>query len=63
MEHTKIRQHRILPAWGQLNPLKTTKKKPCCVCKLTKHYRDSCIRQHDEDNKVCVDFINAHKLC
>ena len=54
---------RVLPKWGELNPVKTTTKKPCCVCKTTKHWRDICIRKFDEDNDVCLEFAKAHKLC
>lgn len=38
-----------------------SKRKPCCVCKMSKRLRDNCIRNNDED--VCIDFIKAHKLC
>lgn len=38
-----------------------SKRKPCCVCKQTKKYRDSCLRNNDED--ICFDFIAAHKMC
>lgn len=35
------------------------KKKPCCVCKMTKKIRDNCIRNNDED--ICFAFVRAHK--
>lgn len=38
-----------------------SKKKPCCVCKMTKKFRDSCIRNNEEE--VCFDFVQAHKMC
>eukprot|EP00347_Sterkiella_histriomuscorum_P001514 403371739 len=37
------------------------KKKPCCVCKMSKKLRDSCIRNNNEE--ICLDFITAHKIC
>lgn len=37
------------------------KKRPCCVCKMSKKLRDNCIRNNDEI--ICIDFIKAHKLC
>ena len=39
-----------------------SKRKPCCVCKLTKKLRDGCIRLNDDED-VCVDFIEGHKRC
>lgn len=35
------------------------RKKPCCVCKMTKKLRDNCIRNNDET--ICIDFVMAHK--
>ena len=38
------------------------RKKPCCVCKMTKRLRDNCIRNVEEETD-CMDFIEAHKVC
>lgn len=39
-----------------------SKKKPCCVCKMTKKYRDNCIMNND-DEQICFSFVEAHKTC
>lgn len=39
----------------------SSKRRPCCVCKQTKAFRDQCLRNNDEE--VCIDFVLAHKLC
>jgi len=52
----EMMQHKI-SAEGE----KKKRKKPCCVCKMTKKYRDKCIMNNDEDK--CVDFIEAHNVC
>jgi len=33
-----------------------SKKKPCCVCKMTKQLRDACIRMNS-DEEICIDFV------
>jgi len=38
------------------------RKKPCCICKMTKNLRDFCIRNVEEETD-CIDFIEAHKVC
>lgn len=38
-----------------------SKKRPCCVCKMSKSFRDQCLRNNDEE--VCFEFVQAHKLC
>ena len=43
-------------------PVRKSKHKPCCICKMTKKLRDGCIRGND-DADDCVDFIEAHKIC
>lgn len=35
-----------------------SKRKPCCACKMTKKFRDSCIRNNEEE--ACIDFVKAH---
>ena len=39
------------------------RKKPCCVCKMTKKLRDFCVRNVDDGEVQCIDFIEAHKTC
>ena len=39
------------------------RKKPCCVCKMTKKLRDACVRNVDDGEVECIDFIEAHKTC
>lgn len=39
-----------------------SKRKPCCVCKMTKRLRDQCIRTNDDED-VCFEFVDAHKQC
>jgi hypothetical protein len=43
------------------NAVVKPKKKPCCVCKMSKKLRDNCIRNNNEE--VCFSFIEAHKYC
>lgn len=35
-----------------------SKKRPCCVCKSTKRFRDNCFMNNDET--ICFNFIKAH---
>ena len=58
-EFKQLEQQSSAPLQSKSPP--RPKKKPCCVCKMTKKLRDNCIMNNDE--MVCFSFIEAHKQC